>query len=232
MINWLHSLSHRPDSGWDPIAPSGAAKYAKVAGDLFDVALVPYLDAKLGGLSGKQVLDLGGGPGHYTVALARAGAHVTWHDVSRAYRDVASRRASAAGVRVEFSLGYLEEARRFASSPFDLVFNRVCWCYSMSDRHFARVIYDIVRPGGAAYIDTPTGEYADARRAKPIVYWLNDALWLKVGHPYPPRGRILSLFAKLPYERLEADSSRADRDVLFFVKPVDPPKGDGARAER
>ena len=78
-VNYLHSLLHRVESGWDPISPEYAREYADFASSRIDITLVDHLERQVGGLSGKRVLDLGGGPGQYSVLFAERGADVTWH---------------------------------------------------------------------------------------------------------------------------------------------------------
>lgn len=211
-------MLHRPESGWDPISDGYAVKYSDLVASQFEADLISRLDARLGGLSGKRVLDLGGGPGHYTVALAERGAAVTWHDVSATYRRSTQDRAAAAGVQVIYSLGYFEEAERLVADPFDLVFNRVCWNYSMADRPFAELIYRLLKPGGTAYIDAANSEFSNAKGGRPLIYWMNQALWLKIGHPHPPRGRVAALMNMFPLRSLEVDYSAPDRDIVFAVK--------------
>ena len=118
--------------------------------------LLDQLEDWLGGLAGKRVLDLGGGPGHYTIAFARRGASVTWFDVSRNYQAMAQAKAAELLVadRVQFCLGYMDDASRALADRYDLVFNRICWNYGRSDRAFADVVYQLVRPGGCGYVDT------------------------------------------------------------------------------
>src|SRR5690348_15498072 len=133
-VNYLHSLFHRVESGWDPIPQEYAQQYANFATTQVDTSLIEHLERQTGGIRGKRVLDLGGGPGQYSVLFAQRGAQVTWHDISREYQSIAEARAAAGGVKISFSLGYLEDAARLRASSFDLVFCRVCWCYGRSDR--------------------------------------------------------------------------------------------------
>ena len=145
MINWLHSRVFRPEKGWDPVSPQYVAQYAESewkTGASED--LIAQLEKWLEGLQGKTVLDLGGGPGHYSIAFAKRGARVTWHDVSERYRQFARAKAEEAGVDVSFSLGYMDEASRLLGEQFDCVFNRICWNYGRGDASFARVIYSLV----------------------------------------------------------------------------------------
>ena len=137
MINFLFEKLKRPENGWDPVPEAHAESYAHNEWENFDPKLIDWIEAQMGPLSGKRVLDLGGGPGQYAVAFAKRGAEVVWLDVSRRYRDFAAARAEEHGVSIKTYLGYMDEAERFVEpDSFDLVFNRICWCYSRSDKRF------------------------------------------------------------------------------------------------
>jgi len=218
MINRLHSWLHRPESGWDPVPQHHALEYGTQEWSLgVDHRLLDELEERLGGFAGKQVLDLGGGPGQYTVAFAKLGADVTWFDVSRRYRDFAEQKAREARVKAEFILGYMDDSCRILRRQFDLVFNRICWSYCVNDFSFAAVVYRLLKPGGWAFIDTNhSGVGLEAAglglRAR---IWMNDALGIKIGHPYPPRGRVEKLFRRFPLEGIVADyQPRNDRILL------------------
>ncbi len=217
-INFVHKLLHRVEEGWDPISLEYAKKYDRFASNEIDTVLVKRLDALSSGLEGKRVLDLGGGPGHYSVLFAKCGARVTWHDVSREYEKIARKRAEDCGLSLDFSLGYLEEAKKFGENSFDLVFCRVCWYYSKSDRAFGRLLYGLVKPGGMGYIKCNTSTFSRPKGMRKLQSWLNGRLWWKIGHPMPPHGRIAKLIQNYPIERLELDYSSDLCDVVLFVK--------------
>src|SRR5260370_2239179 len=101
-VNLLHNLLHRVEDGWDPISPEYATEYDRFTSSAIDTRLVSRLDSLSGGLAGKHVLDLGGGPGHYSVLFAKSGARVTWHDVSREYEKIARKRADDCGGSLDF----------------------------------------------------------------------------------------------------------------------------------
>lgn len=223
VINWLHAKLHRPEQGWDPVPAEHAREYGRLQWNGVDEAVLDRLDEWVGGLEGKQVLDLGGGPGQYTVALARRGARVTWFDVSRNYHDLAKAKAAEFQVadRVQFVLGYLDEAPQLLAEQYDLVFNRICWNYGQTDRSFADTVYRLVRPGGSGYVDTTNSIFNADRLSTSARFrtWLNDAASIKVGHPYPPRGRIAELLQRRPLARLLLDYSADYTDRVFFEKP-------------
>jgi len=218
MINWLHSRLRRPEDGWDPVPEAHAEEYARVEWSHgVQQGLLDLLDNWVGGLAGKAVIDLGGGPGQYSVALAQRGARVTWHDVSARYRDIARARASAAGVQVRFSLGYMDEAHALLGENFDLVFNRICWNYGRGDRSFSRAIWSLMKAGGSAYVDTSPDSfrYDELSWSSRARIQLNRALAWKIGHPFPPHGRVAQLFMLLPFEKILVDyGSRLNDRVL------------------
>jgi SAM-dependent methyltransferase len=177
------------------------------------------LETRLGGFAGKRVLDLGGGPGQYSVLFAQRGADVTWHDVSREYEGITRERAAAAGVSLRFSLGYLEDARHLREQ-FDLVFCRVCWYYARSDRAFSGLLYSLIKPGGIGYIECNTPAFSQPAGWRKLQYWLNSYFWFKVGHPMPPHGRIARLLQQHHVTHMTMDYSSPLRDIVVFTKAL------------
>lgn len=221
MINRLHAFLHSPEAGWDPVPETHVRKYADAefrAGA--DGALVDQLDSWIGGLAGKEVLDLGGGPGHYSLEFARRGANVTWFDVSRGYRRYAEEKCLAREVSVRFSTGYLDHAEKILGRTYDLVFNRLCWNYSFNDATFAHMVYRLASPGGVIYIDTAHSASWRARGSSSVRLrtWVNDAFRLKVGHPYPPKGRIPLLLMKHPLRKMSVNYASPDNERVMLQK--------------
>jgi 2-polyprenyl-3-methyl-5-hydroxy-6-metoxy-1,4-benzoquinol methylase len=228
MINFLHALIHRPEKGWDPVPPEHVSSYAHdewVRGANSHV--MDRLEKLVGGFRGREVLDLGGGPGHYSVAFAERGARTTWFDVSARYQSFAASKAAERGVEVEFVLGYLDEAATILQRQFDLVFNRICWNYCRGDGQFADVVFSLVKPGGVGYVDTNNSRH-EPRSADPWTRFrtsLNEHTRLKIGHPFPPRGRIADLFLSRPVSLLNVDYRSSGNDRIFFVRsPIGAPK--------
>ncbi len=220
MINRIHAILHRPEHGWDPVPAQYAQRYANTEWQKVDEKLVDALETWLSGLTSKDVLDLGGGPGQYAVAFARRGAKVTWYDVSRNYLQIAQQKAQEHAVDVQFVLGYMDEAPTRLGKQFDLVFNRVCFYYGWSDSSFARVIYDLVKPGGCGYIEANNSLF---RREQLSVgnrfrTWLNEHTGIKIGHPHPPRGRIAQLLLRYPLSRLLVEYEEPTTDRILFRK--------------
>jgi len=97
VINKIHARIYRPERGWDPVPADYAQQYAEAVWRQVDEAWLDVLARRIGGFEGKEVLDLGGGPGQYSVAFAKRGASVTWLDVSRNYMRIAQETAQGAG---------------------------------------------------------------------------------------------------------------------------------------
>jgi 2-polyprenyl-3-methyl-5-hydroxy-6-metoxy-1,4-benzoquinol methylase len=219
MFNFLHSKIYRPERGWDPVAKGFAESHSEKEWAKIESLDMDELERRLGGLAGRRLLDLGGGPGQYSVAFASRGARVTWHDVSRNYREIVQRKAAARGVNLEYSLGYLEEAEKFGADSFDIVFCRICWYYCRNDPGFARMILGLVKPGGTAYVNVPTsrgaGSSSPLKLAQRLLYLYPG---LKIGHPFPKPGLVPALFAALAPAHLEVDSASGKNDKILMVK--------------
>jgi SAM-dependent methyltransferase len=221
-INLIHSWLHRVEAGWDPIPDQYAEQYAERAWNIYNnEALVEKLSQLGDGLAGKRVLDLGGGPGQYSVLFARRGAEVVWHDISRQYEKIARARSIAAEVQVEFSLGYLEAAKKFGANSFDVVFSRVSWSYCRSDRQFAQLLYALLRPGGVGYVECDTPAHLKPSWPRKLQHGINQYLWWKIGHPFPPHGRIAYLLHQYPLSYMELDYSSPLQDKVLFIKGTD-----------
>lgn len=219
MVNYLHSRLHRPETGWDPVSPKHASDYAAGEWAYWETDLPAYLDGierQVGSFAGMEILDLGAGPGQYSVAFALRGASVTWHDVSHQYLAISQEKAREYDVadRIRFKLAYMEDAADLPAGSFDLVFNRISWYYCRNDAAFAKVIYRLVKPGGYAWIDCPHISYVSTK-AK-LIYGLNERLGIKIGHPCPPPGRLEHDFVSFAGSTVTATTA-ADGDEHVLV---------------
>lgn len=220
--NKLHAKLNRPECGWDPVPIEHVSRNSQEEWEKgVNSNLLSLLEESIGGFSGKRVLDLGGGPGHYSVAFAKLGALVTWHDISERYKKFAFQKSKENQVEIDFSLGYMDDAlSKFGKNSFDLVFNRICWYYSYNDKTFSKVIYDLVAPGGLGYVDTThSGWRRDALsnlgRACTL---LNELSFIKIGHPTPPHGRIARLFGNMNIDYMRVDYTTSSNDRVLFKK--------------
>jgi len=110
-------------------------------------ALIPRIDPNW------RVLDIGCGPGRWTVPFAAAGANVTAVDFSPAMLEHARKNCEAAGVssRVQFKSGQLEKLDADAlGGPFNLVLAMGVIQYVPNDQlpNIAERIAECVNPGG------------------------------------------------------------------------------------
>lgn len=218
MLNVLHALLHSPARGWDPVSAEHVEHFAREAWLHPDFGPIDRLENLLGSLSGRRVLDLGGGPGVYSVEFARRGAAVYWHDVSRRYEAIARDRADKAGVGVHYSIGYLESACGLGVNTFDIVFSRLCWNYSRSDFAFARLLYTLVKPGGLGYVLTNTSSFERPSGVRALQYQLYIQGGVKIGHPFPPRGLVRRHLANFDMSSFASNSQHPDYDEVYFTK--------------
>lgn len=189
MINWLHSLVHDPRRGWDPIPFAYARDYANC--QVADPEVVKQFAAQLDGFVGKEIVDLGSGPGHYALEFLRRGAHVTCIDVSQVYLELARNRIEEAGFQAQYVAGYMDWIDRLLGREVDAIFTNVSWRYCFNDFSFARRLLAALRAQGILFVrESNEGATVDGGGHPPLIYWLNRNVGLKLGHPRPPLGRI------------------------------------------
>jgi 2-polyprenyl-3-methyl-5-hydroxy-6-metoxy-1,4-benzoquinol methylase len=204
----------RKPKGADPVPRDYAQRYAQSSYDQLPEAKLELREllGLLGGcIEGWRVLDLGGGPGHFSALLAEAGAEVTWHDISLTYRTLAQEWCRNASVRVNFEIGHLDDLSRYPPGSFDLIFCRLCWYYADDELRFYRRIRALVKPGRYGWVRTHNLKLMD-RQQNPLIRWafyglygLHEITGLKLAH-VPARATRL--------RRWFFDSG--DYDQIFF----------------
>lgn len=102
-----------------------------------------------------RILDCGGGPGRYAIALAQRGYEVTLFDLSPELLRSARHRAEEAGVRLAgFEQGTATDLSRFAEAAFDAVL-LMGPLYHLLDEEERRAAvteaYRVVKPGGPVF---------------------------------------------------------------------------------
>lgn len=226
MINKLLMKLRPVGGGYDPVPADHARYYTQTEWRTFNPTMVNILEARIGGFEGKRILDLGAGPGQFAIEFAKRGGKVTWHDISRNYLAIVKDLASAHGVDLDYSLGYLEEASRLMDHPFDLVFNRICWIYCANDFEFAKLIHDLIRPGGWGYVNS---DYW-LEKMDPLTKFrlaVNAHTGIKLGHIIPPQGRLEKYFRGFGLE-VEVDDTQPPKEHLFLHKaPPSAGRGSG-----
>lgn len=219
MINRLHRLTHSPKWGWDPIPAGYAEQYARGVAQV-DAPVIEWVETAAGGLAGRRVADVGSGPGQYGIAFTQRGALVTCVDVSRGYLEIAKRAFNGAGLSGDFILAYMEDIGKIAPGTFDLVFNNVCWYYCTGDYEFARSLLRATKPGGLIFIRVQNAEsHTDAPMTRRARYWMHKRFAWKVGHLFPPRGRVERTFQWTGRCEVTADYSDPCMDLVVVRKP-------------
>ena len=71
---------------------------------------------------GSKILDIGGGPGHYSVHYARQGHEVTLLDLSEGNVRFAKKKARQYGVKITAMQGNALDLSAFPDDSFDVVF--------------------------------------------------------------------------------------------------------------
>ena len=113
---------------------------------------------------------------------------------------------------------YMEDAYKKLKTKFDIVFNRVCWYYGVSDHAMGNVIKKLVQPGGYAFIETNNTASGKKSVKRSIQNFCNNYFYLKIGHPYPPSGRIEKLFRKELFTIVHTDYSNQEFDKVIVKK--------------
>jgi 2-polyprenyl-3-methyl-5-hydroxy-6-metoxy-1,4-benzoquinol methylase len=217
MINNIFKLFQNPLKGWDPVPYEYSQDYSENQWDSYDPKVLEFIEKKVGSLQGKKILDLGGGPGQFSVAMSKLGGDVTWLDISNNYLNIVKKKAEIHNVEINCQIGYMDDAlKMYGENSFDFIFNRICWYYCINDEKFCEMIVNVLRTGGVAYLDIYTldkkGLSLFRRILNKIYYYTN----IKVGHLLPQHGKILNLFAEHP-EITISKVSISDRNERFLV---------------
>jgi SAM-dependent methyltransferase len=144
---------------WESRVPVHAASKtydldAMAAGTKWLTDVVAFDEPHLGDLAGLDVVHLQCHIGTDTVSLARLGARVTGLDYSPSALAVARDLAQRCGVEITFVESELYGAPDvLGRGRFDLVYTGIgalCWLPDI--RAWARVVADLLRPGGRLYL--------------------------------------------------------------------------------
>ncbi|WP_342419162.1 class I SAM-dependent methyltransferase [Paenibacillus sp. FSL H8-0168] len=132
---------------WDMHAGNFTAKYTEEGDRSREVLLNPALQACMGPLGGKKVLDAGCGEGYLSRKMARAGALVEAVDYSTEMLRLAKERTPSA-LGITYHHGNLEKLQMFGDQSFDLIVSNMV----IQDlAHYEQAIAEMQRllvPGG------------------------------------------------------------------------------------
>ena len=119
-----------------------------------------------------RVLDCGGGPGRYAIAVAKQGYDVTLFDLSAGNLNLAREKAAGAGVSLTFEQGTALDLSRFADGQFDAVLLMGPLYHLLSEEERLLALAEarrVLKPGGplfAAFI-TRYAAHRDAAAGYP-----------------------------------------------------------------
>jgi 2-polyprenyl-6-hydroxyphenyl methylase/3-demethylubiquinone-9 3-methyltransferase len=113
-----------------------------------------YIEACVGGLKGKRVLDVGCGGGLLSEAMARRGADVTGIDLGTATIEVAELHALESGASVRYLRESAEDHAAHSAGAYDVV-----TCLEMLEHvpdpaGVLRALHTLMKPGGDIVVST------------------------------------------------------------------------------
>jgi 2-polyprenyl-3-methyl-5-hydroxy-6-metoxy-1,4-benzoquinol methylase len=212
MYNFILSRLRKPSKGFDPISKSYAKKYFEEtygSKRRLDATLISLLK-QYKTLTDAEIVDLGGGPGHYSLILAKEGAKVHYHDISHNFIKLAVEKAENEGYSFTYTIDYIDHVK----GPYDVIFNRGAFNYCFDDKKFVQILYNELKSEGI-YFGILVNENQSFRKEKTpwlskqtlfkIQFWLNDKLNIKIGHPFTSKKKIEKIFRASAFEILKLE---------------------------
>ncbi len=111
-----------------------------------------YLDRYI--KPGERILDIGGGPGRYSIYLAKRGCRVTLFDLAEENVRFALERAGDEGVTIDAVCGDAREADRLVSGQFDHVLIMGPLYHLLDEKDRERAVWaelKLLKPGGLLF---------------------------------------------------------------------------------
>ncbi len=113
-----------------------------------------YIDAAVGGLAGRQVLDVGCGGGLLAEGMAARGAHVKGIDMGEAPLEVARLHLLESGLEVEYERVPVERLAQETPGHFDVVTCMEMLEHVPDPASVVRACGELVKPGGTVFFST------------------------------------------------------------------------------
>lgn len=110
MINEIFKLFQNPHKGWDPVPKEYSKKYSLKQWENYDTTILNDIEQEISGFDNKRVLDLGGGPGQFSIRMAQMGGDVAWLDISNNYLAIVKEKALERNVDIEYQIAYMDDA--------------------------------------------------------------------------------------------------------------------------
>ena len=100
---------------------------------------------------GDTILDIGGGPGHYSIHYAKLGHDVTLFDLSEENVRFAKKKARQYGTKINAMQGDAMDLSRFADNSFDVVFLMGPLYHLLEEKNRKKALNEakrVLKPGG------------------------------------------------------------------------------------
>ena len=192
-------------NGFDPIDQEYALKYFDETygkKNRLDHKLISILKENIE-IKNKKIVDLGAGPGQYTLLLAKEGAQVHYHDISHNFVKLAIEKAAKEGYSFTHTIDYIDNL----NGLYDVIFNRGAFNYCFDDKKFVDILYNQLNKGGIYFGILVNENQVFSTKKAPlfskttlfyIQFWLNDLLNIKLGHPFTSKRKIKKIFEASP----------------------------------
>lgn len=221
MINQIYYKIFRNKLfAWDPAKGQTLENYSnKDRFSKLDIKTLDLIENHFD-FTNKKVLDLGAGVGNYTLKFIELGANVDWVDVSKNFKKIAEEKIisieNKSTKNVNFYNIHLSNISTI-KKKYDLIFNRLSWRYSFSDKKFAKDISTMLNTGGLLYIkenvwDEDNKNYGRFSKFQNLIYRNLD---YKIGHPIPLKNKIKSYFILENFELLHEEFVDSGQELLF-----------------
>ncbi len=133
--------------------------------------------------TGDTILDIGGGPGHYSVHYARQGHPVTLVDLSEENVRFAKKKARQYGVKITAMQGNALDLSRFPDNAFDDVFLMGPLYHLMNEENRIQAIMEakrVLKPGGylfCSFILMYGGVVYGLRELQETILWPGEQIF-------------------------------------------------------